>query len=533
MLSLEPSDNSLRFREIASSADHAIRPSTFVAVIENLIKNPNITSSHLFRADILYDSATDASYDPVATTVEDMCKLARHMQSKFQPRVLDFASLNRRRTIVREFVPRNPKRDARLPQTCHFYDAARPTGAALDDNLHGDSLVVYLPHAEAPHEVPWYHPPVKAVAFLLEWQPANDAQEDGSEMVGAFARLSISIAPFDKGADGGDASTRLERTVNNLLTTIIRHCNGRQAGYTKRVQLDTLVPQARMQDTYTRLKGTYATRLTEGWLENTDPSKHVFEDLLIAAFLIELWRDLYRIVPRVEGTAANSFRGFVDIGCGNGLLVHILRSEGYQGWGFDIRERKSWSAFPPEIATDLRAMTLVPSIFGERPASLNVHNGIFPADTFIISNHADELTAWTPILASLSGGCPFLAIPCCSHDLGGSRTRFKPKEGWNLDKSGNKRSDAKPPSAYATLCDYIQHVTEAMGYEAHKEVLRIPSTRNEAVFGTMRRDRAASDDTVAAAIALVEGEMKASIKVVADAWWDRAEKIRVSKGTGH
>lgn len=29
---------------------------------------------------------------------------------------------------------------------------------------------------------------------------------------------------------------------------------------------------------------------------------------------------------------------FVDLGCGNGFLVHILTSEGYKGYGIDLNE---------------------------------------------------------------------------------------------------------------------------------------------------------------------------------------------------
>lgn len=37
---------------------------------------------------------------------------------------------------------------------------------------------------------------------------------------------------------------------------------------------------------------------------------------------------------------------FVDMGCGNGLLVHILNSEGYHGIGLDVRSRKMWKKYP-------------------------------------------------------------------------------------------------------------------------------------------------------------------------------------------
>ena len=36
---------------------------------------------------------------------------------------------------------------------------------------------------------------------------------------------------------------------------------------------------------------------------------------------------------------------FIDIGCGNGLLVYLLVKEGHIGKGIDIRRRNIWSRF--------------------------------------------------------------------------------------------------------------------------------------------------------------------------------------------
>lgn len=35
---------------------------------------------------------------------------------------------------------------------------------------------------------------------------------------------------------------------------------------------------------------------------------------------------------------------FIDLGCGNGLLTFLLVSEGYDGYGIDIADRKIWPA---------------------------------------------------------------------------------------------------------------------------------------------------------------------------------------------
>lgn len=45
-------------------------------------------------------------------------------------------------------------------------------------------------------------------------------------------------------------------------------------------------------------------------------------------------------------SSLDSKPNFVDMGCGNGLLVHILNSEGFKGVGFDVRSRKMWTRYP-------------------------------------------------------------------------------------------------------------------------------------------------------------------------------------------
>lgn len=52
--------------------------------------------------------------------------------------------------------------------------------------------------------------------------------------------------------------------------------------------------------------------MLKDWQESTDPAKHVWEDVAVAAWLIVLWKNMY-----AEGRPPG---GFVDLGCGNGLL---------------------------------------------------------------------------------------------------------------------------------------------------------------------------------------------------------------------
>jgi len=428
--------------------DCTFSPDIFVDVMVYQIKNPNINSSWLFRADILHD----AQDPPQASTVA----VESDINMASPPSFLGFEL---RRSIIRRLIPRNTMRDKPLDQTCLIYESTP------SDESPRQALIVYLPHVSSPEDIPFYHPAVRGIAFLHTWTPAESR---GS--------VSTSYLFFDE----SERPVKVIRTAMHLLQAVYKHGQGRVAGYKKRVHHDLLVPQARLQNTYTTLKDKYAKVLIVGWAETTDPGKHVFEDLCIAAFLIELWADMYK---------QGMFPGFVDIGCGNGLLVYILNQEGYKGWGFDARARKSWLSYKTQIETpagpedSLRQLVLLPP-----PASTGVvsdisseyfdwgliHDGRFPKGTFIISNHADELTPWTPILAAISD-CPFIMIPCCSHDLTGKRFRAPPPK----DKT-------KAESAYSSLVAWVSKIAEDCGWKPEQEMLRIPSTRNTAVVGRKR-----------------------------------------------
>ncbi|KAI1322642.1 hypothetical protein F5Y16DRAFT_385992 [Xylariaceae sp. FL0255] len=423
----------------------------FAEVMNNFIRNPNLNSSWLFRADILFEQ------QPEQTSSFTICNPA--------PIIVRFSDFDLKKVLIRKLIPRNPKRDEPLDQTCLFYHGHDNGNTAVSR-----SMVIYKPHSTST-DMPFYHPIVQGIAFLHEWN-----SETGQGTASIHYQYFNDVVPIPK----------LARTGLHLLSTLVRHGEGRKNGYVKRVHHDTLTPQATFQSTYTRLKQTYAQKLIETWAETTDPEKHCFEDLSIAAFLIELWAQMYKECP---------FPGFVDIGCGNGLLVYILRKEGYSGWGMDARKRKSWENYAEtlENSTDssLRELVLLPSILEEDdlgPETLDselrqrVHNGVFPRGTFIISNHGDELTPWTPILATVSD-CPFIMIPCCSHDLSGARFRAAPPK----DKS-------KGSSAYASLVEWVKQLALDCNWAIETEMLRIPSTRNTGIIGRRRCDESVSVD---------------------------------------
>ncbi|KAI0172726.1 DUF1613-domain-containing protein [Hypoxylon sp. FL1284] len=453
----------------------------FLRVMMNFIRNPNINSNWLFRADILVER------DPIDPTVA-------------RPPVPHFRDMSLDKVLVRKLIPRNTLRDEPLDQTCVIYHGSGPASVER-------SMVVYQPHVSSPDEMPFYHPKVQGMAFLHEWSAETS---EGA--------VSIHYHFFDSEA----RSPKLVRTAFHLLAMLHKHGEGNKAGYVKRVHHDTVIPQAAVQDTYTRLKQKYSRRLIQTWVEVTDPTKHVFEDLSIAAFLIELWARMYQNAP---------FPGFVDIGCGNGLLVHILREEGYSGWGFDARRRKSWENYSSTIEDEsgpkesLRQHVLLPSIidrnsiisntggqavFGIESADM-IHDGLFPKGTFIISNHADELTPWTPIIATVSD-CPFIMIPCCSHDLAGARFR-----------APAPKPQGKSPSAYSSLVHWVADIAADCGWEIETEMLRIPSTRNAGLIGRERTCSASSVD-VQQILAKYGG---------CEGYVDNVAKLVKSKSKGH
>ncbi|KAF7187336.1 tRNA (uracil-O(2)-)-methyltransferase [Pseudocercospora fuligena] len=506
-------------------------PEIFTSVMQNLIKNPNITSSHLFRADIFYDSDQDhAGKD----------SLLNQIKSEYQPRQTQWPDFEPTRTIVRKLIPRNFQLDQPLMQTCQNFER-REDGKEY-------TLVVYIPHVEKSSDMPFYHPTVSQLAFLHTWN------------AGGSGILTLLYRRFPN----EQITTKLERTALKLLQTIHKHGQGRLKGYSKRVHLDQIVPQKRYQDTYASLKAKYGRQLSEKWVEVTDPGKHVFEDIGIAGFLIEIWRDMYQLptnssCPEPE-SALPPFPGFVDIGCGNGLLTYLLLMEGYPGYGFDARNRKTWDTFPENIRENLHQKILVPKVLHEAvdaPSNANWTDGIFKRGTFIISNHADELTAWTPLLASLNDSS-FIAIPCCSHDLAGARFRapqktksakeaaarlpqqntsngdFKSSQAAETGSLARTDAQKKMPSAYSTLCSYVTSLAEDVGFRPEQDTLRIPSTRNACIIGRERVTSPEPIDEKSSKISeIVESELKRSISVVAADWIERAEKLLKKPSSGH
>ncbi|KAL4805850.1 hypothetical protein BDV18DRAFT_160716 [Aspergillus unguis] len=589
-----------------------------------LLQNPGLTSSVLFRADILFDTEDEKeTVDGHEPHLHSQVYANGESENTSVPVSLPTRRLpgfELCRTIVRRLVPRNPQLDRPVDQTCHVYMS--------DSEIKRRFLIVYTPHVSSREELPYYHPQLRALALLYDdpapglgsspREPAMAGQGEEGTRPGS-GTLSVHFLPYPSSpASQSSITSRLERTLTNLLEVQIRITKGRlnAAAPTTASSYasikDNVVPRNRVQDTYSRLKIKYAADLCERWVESTEPSKHVYEDLGIAAFLIEVWTDLYGIGTRDEqaqeaqqqqqiGERQQKFPGFVDIACGNGVLVYILLSEGFAGWGFDARRRKTWNIFPEHIQERLREEIYIPGPFAKvlsetqgeddeglprKSSESGPGSGLESSlnkGTFIISNHADELTLWTPLLATLlspSNPPPFLAIPCCSHSLSGARHRYPPPTQSRLDPASisnenenpntddesafaasgdlrklratklaaqNPQSAAFSTSTYGALTEKLVSVSGEVGIPTLKTLLRIPSTRNIGVLGGVsfseklglglresRAEKVEEEEVLARLHSVIERECyrDGGIYLAARNWVERASGLASGGGSG-
>jgi tRNASer (uridine44-2'-O)-methyltransferase len=283
------------------------------------------------------------------------------------------------------------------------------------------------------------------------------------------------------------------------------------------------------------------------------------QDIGIATFLMLLWKDTYgpeTIPPDPAPVAAPNTPeaqapstpdaepwrrwprppgGFIDVGCGNGLLTHILISEGYAGYGFDLRARTSWTHYPQATQSHLHVRALDPTaptrvlpmkhhqqnlrdpISSSQPpdtgnnndddeeeeeANSTTYNGgsgsshgcvedpdvPLPTGCFLIGNHADELTPWMPPLATRYLASGYLSIPCCAwtFDARFDRSRDVPfcaVDTESLNLGGEGAAAAASSSSYSLYRVWLAALSVHCGWAVEVEMLRIPSTRNWAIVG--------------------------------------------------
>ncbi|KAF3017916.1 tRNA(Ser) Um(44) 2'-O-methyltransferase [Penicillium rubens] len=351
-----------------------------------------------------------------------------------------------------------------------------------------------------------------------------------------------------------------------------------------------------IQNTYARLKLQYAEKLRQNWVEQLESPNQALEQLSLAACLIELWRSMYGTRPATEQEQSlkntASFPGFVDLACGNGILVYVLLMEGYKGVGFDACRRKSWETFPVEIQECLEERIFIPRPFVDvldlQGIGAEIHTGDFPDNTFIISDHADELTVWTPILAALSSPSsplPFFVVPCCSRSLAGSSYRYPPpKERGPVQKSLDGDPEARKVddsieqnlqpasgdlkalraikieektesgflnSMIGSLAAKTMGVAEEIGFNVEKTWLRTPGAINMALIGGHQQvtgewiknrgprdspmEQNQADAVLKKIMEVVERECSkdGGVQVAARLWVERTKSLHQEQGKVH
>ena len=156
----------------------------FLAVTNLLLANPNLNSTHLFRADILYDTKhilkTKAEKE---THLGCVSSSTNTLKTYGLEDTVTEQSLNGKspsRTVLRRLIPRNTNIDKYLDQSCYFYD--------LEDHA---TAVLYVPHVDQEADMPWYHPPIRALDYINRPVIRND-----EDVPVKIPSLSLYYEPF-------------------------------------------------------------------------------------------------------------------------------------------------------------------------------------------------------------------------------------------------------------------------------------------------------------------------------------------------
>ncbi|XP_035467529.1 probable tRNA (uracil-O(2)-)-methyltransferase isoform X3 [Scophthalmus maximus] len=260
--------------------------------------------------------------------------------------------------------------------------------------------------------------------------------------------LELHVLTPDAWFSDGVAYPRLPWLTSDLLPKLVRWATECKSSEFKSTL--SLLPVEKYSLVYQQLKDKYKA-MVKVWPEVTDPEKFVYEDVAIATYLLVLWAE----EREEKGLAAR--QSFVDLGCGNGLLVHILTSEGHPGTGVDVRRRKIWDMYGAQTLLEEKAITP-----GE--------SSLFPGADWLIGNHSDELTPWIPIIAARSSySCRYFVLPCCFFDFYGKYQRRQCKK-----------------SQYKEYIDFIAEVSQVSGFNTEEDCLRIPSTKRVCLVGKSR-----------------------------------------------
>ena len=379
------------------SVDCPVHGKYFLQAMELLIQEPNISSPSILRAEIVYESNIEAY-----------------------------------REIIRKIVPKQD-RDPIILQNIQVLDNER--GIAVVHFVHGhydptnqewDSIKL---QRCSPDDLPFFYPKFNSFRYCFE----NGV-------------ISIDVEPYPN-MESLVTNEKYLAIWERIAMYIRKIAIGISNGYQKRVHHDQIVPKIEFQDLYGKLKAKYKHWVSKWEAMGTDPQKHVFEDVAIATFLMLLWK---------QSPLTGNSKQFVDLGCGNGFLTHILTNEGYNGYGIDLWKRKQWEMFPEAKLIE---------------RAIDCPHEVFDDVEWIVGNHPDELTLWIPIMAA-KADCKFIIIPCCFHQLDGSKvTKYDSKLG-----------------RYLSYSLQVEDQCKELGFNVEREYLRIPSTKNLCLIARKRQN---------------------------------------------
>ncbi|KAK4686049.1 tRNASer (uridine44-2'-O)-methyltransferase, partial [Tremellales sp. Uapishka_1] len=542
--------------------------SIFFSTLKALSLHPERNSSLILRADPLPPKGTG------------------------QDRIMD---LELTEEIRVRLMPKQVKRDAKLDQrTLSFEGKGVQVG-----------VVILIPEVGSADQIPFYHPPVKKLAY--RWEAVEEVGHEQREDEEVLGKITISYLPFPETAEsqlhvqpiplrkrsplagpssddtptstaslGGqvrpaavveesraNVEQRTYRTCLALLERLNKHGYGQMVGYVKKRNHDVIVPRDNYQDLYLTLKERHrhldSRAAKPGSSKVEDVKRHVYkiaspddpalpisdlsewgsQDIAIAAFLMLLWKDMYpeRTVVGESQHEWDSWgrpeRGFIDLGCGNGLLVHILVSEGYEGKGYELRQRRTWPLYPPRtraalVELPINPLSWFPSTISEWDADSwpGQETCVITEGTFLIGNHSDELTPWLPLLSLIPASpVPHLSLPCCLHTLDSTfdMIHFGPPAHDHSPEGGFEHGLDAGESRYKAYLMWLGYCGLRCGWKWEKEGLRIPSTRG---WGIVARNRWTTKDQ--------DGECRAwALDQVNTVRARGAFRVRVKEGKEH
>ncbi|KAF3197636.1 tRNA(Ser) Um(44) 2'-O-methyltransferase [Orbilia oligospora] len=399
------------------------------SVILGVLLQPEYLSPVIARADVIYDS--DTAGLEVSKGDVDIGFIG------------DFLTYRVSRRLIIRNIPRNPKRDEAIEQSIwslQKFPAEDDDKASPQPSL----LIVIVPHInDHLAEWPFYFPDVRA--FALETKGSKLSIHHLDRARPELLDTTISRKPV-----AGVDSERTRRMFKRILEVLKKRFE--KPDYIKRVNHDAIVSRERYQKVYQDLKARHADRLCRIFAINGYEGKgcrevdKIFEELGIASFCICLWEEIYEIPTtarrngydddvrtNTSSNPLNQFVGFVDLGCGSGVLTDVLLQEGWPGYGIDARSRKIWKSFDDHVQPHLIESILIPYVIDQTL-------------------------------------------------VGTESRRFRAQRSL-CQVEGEKSRGSSKQSTYQLLINYVENLCHEIGVVPQKEWLRIPSTRNLAIIG--------------------------------------------------